>query len=50
MILSAIPRGSSVFVDANIFIYAFAPDPQLGPHCELLLERIETRRTSTDVT
>ena len=41
MSLSNIPTGSSVFVDANIFIYAFAPDPQLGRHCEQLLERIE---------
>ena len=41
MNLSAIASGSSVFVDANIFIYAFAPDQQLGPNCEQLLERIE---------
>lgn len=41
MTLPDITRGSTVFVDANIFIYAFAPDPLLGPHCEELLDRIE---------
>lgn len=34
-------RGAAVFVDANPFVYAFAPDPQLGLPCEQLLERIE---------
>jgi hypothetical protein len=33
--------GSSVFLDANVFIYAFAPDPQFGRSCTELLERIE---------
>lgn len=33
--------GSSVFIDANIFIYAFAPEPQFGLCCSQLLERIE---------
>ena len=41
MSLSNISSGSSVFIDANIFIYAFAPDPQFGSLCEQLLERIE---------
>lgn len=41
MILSTILSGSSVFIDANIFIYAFAPEPKFGPACEQLLERIE---------
>lgn len=41
MTLPNITSGSTVFVDANIFIYAFAPDPILGPHCEELLDRIE---------
>lgn len=41
MNLSDIASGSSVFVDANIFVYAFAPEPQFGPNCEQLLERIE---------
>lgn len=41
MTLADIPSGSSVFVDANIFIYAFAPDPQFGRICEQFLERIE---------
>lgn len=41
MTLAALPQGADVFVDANIFIYAFAPNPTLGPSCEQLLERIE---------
>lgn len=36
-----IPSGTSVFVDANVFVYDFAPDPQYGPPCRELLERIE---------
>ena len=41
MNLSSIPSGSSVFIDANVFIYAFAPEPKFGPLCTQLLERIE---------
>ncbi len=48
-----IPRGQAVFVDANVFVYAFAPDPVLGPASEQLLERIELHDlqgfTSSDV-
>jgi hypothetical protein len=36
-------RGSAVFVDANTFAYAFAPDPQFGPPCGEMLERVEHR-------
>lgn len=41
MTFASIASGTSVFVDANTFVYAFAPDPQFGPSCEELLERIE---------
>lgn len=41
MMLQDIANGESVFVDANIFIYAFAPDPTLGSQCQDFLERIE---------
>lgn len=41
MIFADIPAAVSVFVDANTFIYAFAPDPILGPPCKQLLDRIE---------
>ena len=41
MTLASIAGGTVVFIDANIFIYALAPDAQLGPSCEQLLERIE---------
>ena len=35
-----IPEGESVFIDANVFVYAFAADPTLGPPCRDLVERI----------
>ena len=35
-----IPANASVFIDANIFIYYFAPEPVLGPECRLLMDRI----------
>jgi predicted nucleic acid-binding protein len=41
MTFATIPAGASVFVDANIFVYAFGPDPVLGPPCDRLLDRIE---------
>jgi predicted nucleic acid-binding protein len=41
MKFAQLASGSSVFVDANVFVYAFAPDPQFGPDCRQLLERIE---------
>jgi predicted nucleic acid-binding protein len=36
-----IPAGSSVFLDANVFVYSFANEPQFGESCTKLLERIE---------
>jgi predicted nucleic acid-binding protein len=41
MNFGGIPAGSSVFVDANVFVYAFSSDPQIGQACRELLERIE---------
>lgn len=35
------PQGTSVFIDANTFIYAFGPDPIWGPPSEQFLERVE---------
>src|SRR3989304_6711194 len=40
MMFPDIPAGSAVFLDANIFVYYFAPDPPLGPPCRDLLDRI----------
>jgi hypothetical protein len=40
MKLLQIPANVSVFVDANIFIYYFTPEPVLGPECQLMMERI----------
>lgn len=34
--------GDSVFLDANIFVYDFGPDPVFGPPSKALLKRCET--------
>ena len=53
MIFTDIPDGTSVFLDANTFVYYFMPNPALGPACRDLLERIARREifglTSTHV-
>jgi predicted nucleic acid-binding protein len=36
-----IPSGDSVFLDANVFVYAFADEPTFGDPCVELLERAE---------
>jgi predicted nucleic acid-binding protein len=36
-----LPSGASVFVDADILVYHFEPQPVFGPACTDLLERIE---------
>jgi hypothetical protein len=36
-----IPAGDSVFLDANVFVYDFGPDPVFGPPSRVLLERVE---------
>ena len=41
MNFTAIPMGQSVFVDANVLVYDFGPDPSLGPPSRSLLERME---------
>ena len=41
MNFAAIRAGESVFVDANVFVYNFGPDPSFGPPSRVLLERIE---------
>ncbi len=33
MIFAQIPANAAVFIDANIFIYYFTPDPGFGPEC-----------------
>ena len=53
MTLAAIAQGDSVFVDANIFVYHFAPDPVLQVPCGQFLQRLENQElqgyTSTHV-
>jgi predicted nucleic acid-binding protein len=41
MILSSIPQGQSVFVDANTLIYHFAADPMYGVACTDFVRRFE---------
>ena len=43
MNFTAIASGTSIFLDANVFVYAFGPDPAFGDACTQLLERIETK-------
>ena len=43
MTFANLVAGDSVFVDANSFIYQFAPDPVLGPPCSQLFQRIENQ-------
>jgi predicted nucleic acid-binding protein len=43
MIFADVPRATSIFVDANVFVYHFTVDPVLGAACTQLLERIETK-------
>src|SRR5262245_4174964 len=38
-----IPAGTALFIDANPFIYAVTADPQFGPPCQQLLQRIENK-------
>lgn len=40
MIFSAIPLGSSVFIDANTFVYDFSAHQKYGAACKQLLQRI----------
>lgn len=35
--------GTKVFLDANVLIYYFGPDPVLGPPCKDLIDRIDNR-------
>jgi predicted nucleic acid-binding protein len=35
--------GESIFVDANTFVYHFAPDPMFGPSCGQLIQRIDSQ-------
>ncbi len=43
MIFADLVAGDAIFLDANSFIYHFAPDPVLGPPCSQLLQRIDNQ-------
>jgi predicted nucleic acid-binding protein len=49
MTVEDIPAGSAIFVDTNVFVYAFSSDPRHGPACERLLQQIDNQelRAST---
>ena len=38
MTFDRIPPHKWLFIDANIFIYYFAPDPVFGAACRILME------------
>lgn len=40
MNLIQIPSNAFVFLDANILIYYFTPDPVFGQDCQIMMERI----------
>ena len=40
MTFNQTPANASVFLDANILVYYFAPDPLFGADCKLLMDRI----------
>jgi len=44
MFLSDLEDGSSIFIDANIFIYHFSKKSKLNPACSNFLERVELRK------
>src|SRR5262245_62123132 len=46
MTFADLAAGDAVFLDANTFIYHYAPDPMLGPPCSQLLQRIENQDLS----
>ena len=46
MSFANIPKGLSLFVDANTLVYHFGPDPVLQPACQQLLERIARQELS----
>jgi predicted nucleic acid-binding protein len=43
MTFADLRTGDAVFLDANIFIFHFGPDPQFGPACGQLIQRIENQ-------
>lgn len=43
MTFTDLVAGDTVFVDANTFVYHFAPHAVLGPPCSQLLQRIENQ-------
>jgi len=40
MTFNQIPANAAVFIDANILVYYFTPDPTFGLECQLLMDRI----------
>jgi predicted nucleic acid-binding protein len=40
MTLAQIPGNAAVFIDTNIFLYHFGPDPKFGAECQLMFDGI----------
>jgi predicted nucleic acid-binding protein len=40
MTFNQIPANVALFLDANVLVYYFAPDPGFGPACQVLIDRI----------
>ena len=40
MTFADIPAGATLFIDANTLIYHLTPEPNLGPTCRSLMDRI----------
>src|SRR5205823_6188795 len=38
-----LPAGAAVFIDANCLVFAVTADPQYGPACKRLLERVDNQ-------
>jgi predicted nucleic acid-binding protein len=43
MILTDLVDGDSIFLDANILVYHFAPHPTHGQVCNDLIRRVENQ-------
>ena len=46
MILSDLPAAATIFLDANVLVYHFAPDPVFAPACTDLLLRVKRKSAS----
>jgi predicted nucleic acid-binding protein len=50
MTFADLAAGATFFLDTNIIVYAFAPDPTFGPSCFDLIERVRRSEISAVLT